>query len=77
MAKDKNELANLKKNMDHPEQYPTENESLFDRFESEKNVDPIPMEDLKQEQHEEKDHHKTKQNSSTEEKYKADYQVDK
>ncbi|PLR82108.1 hypothetical protein CVD25_09200 [Bacillus canaveralius] len=72
-----NKLPNSKKNMDHPEQYPTENESLFDRFESEKNVDPIPMEDLKQEQREEKEHHKTKQNSSTEEKYKADYRVDK
>jgi hypothetical protein len=55
--------------MDHPEQYETERESLFDRFESEKNVDPIPMEDLKQEKREEKDGHHTKDTSSSEKKY--------
>lgn len=59
--------------MDHPEQYKTEEESLFDRFEDEVHVDPIPMEDLKLEQQEEKDKEATKSNSSTEEKYRADY----
>ena len=59
--------------MDHPEQYKTEEESLFDRFEDELNVDPIPMEDLNLEQQEEKDKEATKSNSSTEEKYRADY----
>ncbi|MDC7285959.1 hypothetical protein NXH56_08360 [Bifidobacterium thermophilum] len=43
-----------KKNMDHPEQYKTEKESLFDNFKEEKNVDPLPMEDLKQEKREER-----------------------
>lgn len=56
--------------MDHPEQYKTNNKTLFDRFESEQNVDPIPMEDLKMELREEKQKHKTKDQSSSEEKYK-------
>jgi hypothetical protein len=55
---------------DHPEQYPTEKESLFDMWESEQNVDPIPMEDLKLEQREEKRKGETKHESSSEEKYK-------
>jgi hypothetical protein len=59
-----------RKEMDHPEQYKTNNKTLFDRFESEQNVDPIPMEDLKMELREEKQKHKTKDQSSSEEKYK-------
>ncbi|MFC7373538.1 hypothetical protein ACFQPF_17995 [Fictibacillus iocasae] len=55
--------------MDHPEQYRTEKESLFDKFESEQNVDPIPMEDLKEEKREEKDKTGTKHTSSSEKKY--------
>ncbi|MBG9544768.1 hypothetical protein ABE29_18945 [Cytobacillus firmus] len=61
--------------MDNPEQYKTEKESLFDKYESEKNVDPIPMEDLKQEKEEEKNGSKIKSCSSTEEKYKADFET--
>ncbi|MDO7905693.1 hypothetical protein Q5741_04610 [Paenibacillus sp. JX-17] len=57
-------------NRDHPEQYPTDEESLFDRFESEQNVDAIPMEDLKMEQREEKHGEETKHQSSSENKYK-------
>ncbi|MBH0169477.1 hypothetical protein [Fictibacillus sp. 18YEL24] len=56
--------------MDNPEQYKTDQQSLFDKFESEQNVDPIPMEDLKQEKREEKDKKGTKNSSSSEEKYK-------
>ncbi len=59
-----------KKKLDNPEQYPTEQKSLFDRFESQQTVDPIPMEDLKLERREEKEKHKTKNNSSSEQKYK-------
>lgn len=55
--------------MDNPEQIETENESLYDKFEEEQNVDAIPLEDLKMEQREEKDKHKTKDSSSSEEKY--------
>lgn len=37
MAEDKGKTTSNKKqmNMDNPEQYPTENESLFDKFEIE------------------------------------------
>jgi hypothetical protein len=55
--------------MDNPEQIDTEKESLYDKFEEEQNVDAIPLEDLKMEQREEKDKHKTKDSSSSEEKY--------
>lgn len=73
MAENKKEQGsnNVQMNMDNPEQYPTENESLFDKFESELNVDPIPMEDLKEEQREEKAKHDTKNTSSSEKKYRT------
>ena len=62
------------KKMDNPEQYKTDKKSLHDMFESEQTVDSLPLEDLKQEQQEEKDKDATKDNSSTEEKYWADFQ---
>ncbi|KON89369.1 hypothetical protein AF332_22855 [Sporosarcina globispora] len=61
--------------MDNPEQYKTEKESLFDKHESERNVDPLPVEDLRQEKAEEKNGSKIKNSSSTEEKYKADFET--
>lgn len=71
-TKDNKPASRLQKgNRDHPEQYPTSNESLFDKFESEQNVDPIPMEDLNIEQREEKKEHHTKDDSSSERKYKT------
>lgn len=55
---------------DHPEQYPTDRESLFDMWESERNVDPLPMEDLRLEQREERKRDgSSKHRSSSEEKY--------
>ncbi|MCP3780573.1 MULTISPECIES: hypothetical protein [unclassified Paenibacillus] len=56
-------------NRDHAEQYPTEQESLFDRFEIEQTVDAIPVEDLKMERQEERDKDATKHTSSSEKKY--------
>ena len=56
-------------NRDHAEQYPTEQESLFDRFEIEQTVDAIPVEDLKMERQEERDKDTTKHTSSSEKKY--------
>ncbi|MFD1135212.1 hypothetical protein [Paenibacillus urinalis] len=73
MADMKNHDKNARTQMDHPEQYPTEKESLFDQYEEELHVDPIPVQDLNMEKQEEKDKEATKQNSSTEEKYRADY----
>ncbi|WP_241156740.1 hypothetical protein [Bacillus sp. FJAT-42376] len=55
---------------DHPEQVPTENESLHDQFESEQNVDSIPLEDLKQDLQDEKKKHETKSHSDSEERFK-------
>lgn len=67
--KRKQDLDYSQKNMDNPEQYPTENESLFDKFKSEQTVDPIPMEDLREELLEEKAKHESKHTSSSEKKY--------
>lgn len=55
---------------DHPEQYPTEKESLFDMYKSQQTVDPIPVEDLKQQAQDEKNKEETKRRSSSENKYK-------
>lgn len=55
--------------MDNPEQSKTDKESLTEMHEEEMNVDTIPLEDLKQEQQEEKNPRDTKSNSSSEEKY--------
>lgn len=67
-------LDNGPGNMDHPEQYPTDQESLFDKFESQHHVDPIPMEDLNMEKQEEKKRDGTsKSNSSSERKYHSGF----
>ncbi|MFC3749350.1 hypothetical protein [Paenibacillus sp. GCM10012306] len=60
--------------LDNPEQYPTDQESLFEMYESEATVDAIPMEDLNLERHEEKeDKDNTKHRSSSEEKYNTGF----
>ncbi len=45
---------------DNPEGVPTEKESLFDKFASERTVDPIPVEDQTIEQQDEKEKDRTK-----------------
>ena len=55
--------------MDNPENLKTDKESIYDMHEDMKNVDPIPLEDLKMEEREEKKHHDTKNRSSSEDKY--------
>lgn len=72
MDKEKEPLKDNKlqgDNRDHPEQYPTDQPSLFDLHESEQHVDPIPVEDLTLEQQEEKDKEGTKHRSSSDKKY--------
>lgn len=54
---------------DNPEGTPTEKESLFDKFLSERTVDPIPEEDQTIEQRDEKNKTRTKQDSHSERKY--------
>lgn len=55
--------------MDNPEQFKTDKESINEMHEEQMNVDSIPLEDLKQEQEEEKNPRQTKKNSSSEEKF--------
>ena len=55
--------------MDNPEQSKTDNESLSEMHEEEMNVDTIPLEDLKQEQQEEKNPRETKSDSSSEDTF--------
>ena len=56
---------------DNPEGVPTDKESLFDRFASERTVDPIPVEDQTIEQRDEKRKEETKRDSSSERKYRT------
>ncbi|WP_280169737.1 hypothetical protein [Priestia megaterium] len=58
------------KSRDHAEHYPTENKTLFDRFKIEQTVDSIPIEEIKIEKEDERNKKKTKNESSTENKYK-------
>jgi len=59
---------------DHPEQLDTDKKSLLDRFESEQNVDPIPLEDLNIQQKDEKNKDQTKNSSSSPRKYKSGFE---
>lgn len=56
--------------MDNPENLPTDKESIYDMHEDMKTVDSIPLEDKRLEEKEEKRHHDTKSDSSSEQKYK-------
>ncbi|MGN7457802.1 hypothetical protein ACTHPH_23565 [Paenibacillus pasadenensis] len=58
---------------DHPEQYPTEKESLMDQDPAQQHVDPIPVEDLTIEQQDEKDKTHTKDDSSSARKYRTGF----
>lgn len=66
---DKNKKPLKQGDMDHPEQYKTEKESLFDKYESQKNVDPIPIEELNEKVKDEKNKEHSKDTSSSEKKY--------
>ncbi|TYS17616.1 hypothetical protein FZC78_07065 [Rossellomorea vietnamensis] len=58
---------------DNPEQYDSDKESILDKFESEQTVDPLPMEDIREEKQEERAKSNTKDQSSSERKYDQDY----
>ncbi|EDL65843.1 hypothetical protein [Bacillus sp. SG-1] len=58
---------------DNPEQYDKDKESILDKFESEQHVDPLPMEDIREEKIEERKKSNTKDQSSSEKKYDQDY----
>ncbi|MCA1062101.1 hypothetical protein QTG56_19575 [Rossellomorea sp. AcN35-11] len=52
---------------DHPEQINQDHDGILDQHESERNVDPIPLDDLKKDLRDEKKKHQTKEESSSKE----------
>jgi hypothetical protein len=72
MPKDQKQLSRGK--MDNPENSLTDKEHILDKFEEEQNVDSIPIEDLRQENKEERHPRDTKQSSSSEKKLKPEQQ---
>ena len=63
----------IQSHMDNPEGIKTDKESLFDMHEDMQTVDAIPVEDVRMEWEEEKpgNRHRSKDQSSSEEKYKG------
>lgn len=55
--------------MDNPEVMKTEKESLFDMHDDMKTVDAIPVEELNQKMDDESKHRKTKNTSSSEQRF--------
>jgi len=53
--------------------YRAEKRTPLDKFEDQKFVDDIPIQDLKIETEQERDKHKTQNDSQSEQKYKADF----
>ncbi|NGY75158.1 hypothetical protein F6Y04_33105 [Bacillus megaterium] len=63
----KRSISNAPKKRDETEQRETDqDETLFERFKEEETVDPMPMEDIRLEQKEEKNKTKTKDESGSE-----------
>ncbi|WP_159884567.1 hypothetical protein [Paenibacillus puerhi] len=58
---------------ENPEQIPSDKPSLFDLYESERTVDPIPLEDKQIELQDEKHKERTKDSSGSEKKFKRGY----
>ncbi|WP_270179651.1 hypothetical protein [Alkalihalobacillus sp. CinArs1] len=65
-----NEKRHKKGETNNPEQLPDQERSQLDEDVSEMNVDPIPLEDLKEEQKEEKQKPKSKDDSASQKKYR-------
>lgn len=55
--------------MDNPENLKTDKESIYDMHDDMQTVDAIPLEDVRMEAEEERNHRETKKHSSSEEKY--------
>ncbi|WP_301108111.1 hypothetical protein [Sporosarcina sp.] len=58
--------------MDNPENLKTDKESIYDMHEDMQTVDAIPLEDVRMEAEEERHQRRTKDRSSSEEKYKKE-----
>lgn len=57
--------------MDNPENIKSDKESIYDMHEDMQTVDAIPLEDVRMEAEEERHQSKTKDRSSSEEKYEG------
>ena len=55
--------------LDNPDLVKTDKESLFDMHEDMQNVDPIPVEELSENMKDERNHEKTKDHSSSDDRY--------
>ncbi|MEK4626853.1 MAG: hypothetical protein ABS944_06145 [Solibacillus sp.] len=66
--KEENKENNQYKKMDNPDLLNTDKESIFDRDEQMKFVDPIPVEELNDKVKDEKNKSKTKETSGSERK---------
>ncbi len=64
----KGEVTMRDKKYDNPDMVNTDKESLFDKHEDMKTVDPIPVEELNEEVKDEKDKRGTKHRSGSEKK---------
>ncbi|ARF16929.1 hypothetical protein [Sporosarcina ureae] len=75
MSEEKNVFTEKDRNkakggyMDNPENLKTDKESIYDMHEDMQTVDAIPLEDVRMEEEEERNHRETKDRSSSEEKY--------
>ncbi|WP_347549212.1 hypothetical protein ABFG93_17095 [Pseudalkalibacillus hwajinpoensis] len=65
-----NEKRHKKGKTNNPEQLPDKEENQLDQDETEMNVDAIPLEDLKEEQQEEKDKPHSKDKSASQKKHR-------
>lgn len=57
------------RDLDNPDVVKTDKESLFDMHDDMQTVDAVPVEELNQKVKDEKSHRKTKDDSSSEERY--------
>lgn len=76
MTKDRNEKKLSEKIKKHNDDRAEERTPL-DKYKDQKFVDDIPLKDLKIETEQEKNKHKTQNNSQSENKYQADFKNDK
>ncbi len=67
---ERNEKRHKKGETNNPEQLPDEERNQLDRDDAEMNVDAIPLEDLKEEEKEEKDKPHSKDDSASQKKYR-------
>lgn len=74
LDKNKKRDTEQSENRNHPEQYPTDKESLFDLHEDMQHVDPIPIEDQHIEKQDEKVKEETKNSSSSPKKYHSGFE---